>query len=91
MGVHDVGGDLGAGVGVADGVELVAARDAGASRVLVGVEGSDGLVVCEGIMRVHTVSAFLSSVSVTILTAALHLIESNQHLKTHMRPPRLPR
>lgn len=47
-GVHDVDGDLGAGVGVVDGVELVAARDAGAARVLAGVEGCSGIVVCEG-------------------------------------------
>lgn len=46
--VHDVGGDPGAGVCVVDGVELVAACDAGAARVLAGVEGSGCLVVCEG-------------------------------------------
>lgn len=46
--VHDVGENPGAGVGVVDGVELVTVRDAGAARVLAGVEGSDGLVMCEG-------------------------------------------
>ncbi len=46
--VQNVGGDLGAGVCVVDGVELVAMRDAGTASVLAGVEGSDGLVVCEG-------------------------------------------
>ena len=48
VGVHDVGGDLGAGVGAADGVELVAAGDVGAAPVLAGVESCCGLVICEG-------------------------------------------
>ena len=48
MGVHDVGGDPRAWVGVVDGVELVAARDVCTSRVLAGFEDCGGLVVCEG-------------------------------------------
>lgn len=53
MGVQDVGGDLGAGIGVVDGVELVAARDAGAPVFSRASRAAAASSYVRGIMRVH--------------------------------------